>query len=143
MGLSEIQRSFILKYFNDPTTWNHDNKNDNFIKKDMRILKSIKLINEIIGFPRHLGQHVGGFIMTENKLTDLVPIENTNMRGRTVISWDKDDIDALNILKVDILSLGMLTCIRKSFGLIKETTNLDYSLYTIPKEDKMVYEMLF
>ena len=142
MGLSEIQRSFILKYFNDPTTWDHDNKNHNFIKKDMRILKSIKLINEIIGFPRHLGQHVGGFIMTENKLTDLVPIENTNMRGRTVISWDKDDIDALNILKVDILSLGMLTCIRKSFGLIKETTNLDYSLYTIPKEDKMVYEML-
>ena len=73
--------------------------------------------------------------MTENKLTDLVPIENTNMRGRTVISWDKDDIDALNILKVDILSRNA-DMHSKSFGLIKETTNLDYSLYTILRKIK-------
>jgi len=69
----------------------------------------------LIGFPRHLSQHVGGFIITKGRLDHLCPIENAAMEDRTIIEWDKDDIDTLGILKVDILSLGMLTCIRKSF----------------------------
>ena len=73
--------------------------------------------SEIIGFPRHLSQHVGGFVITEGRLDELVPIENAAMEDRTVICWDKDDIDALGILKVDVLALGMLTCIRKGFDL--------------------------
>jgi DNA polymerase III alpha subunit len=80
------------------------------------------LIEEIIGFPRHLSQHVGGFIITEGRLDELVPIENATMEDRTVICWDKDDIDALGILKVDVLALGMLTCIRKAFDLICRRT---------------------
>jgi hypothetical protein len=80
------------------------------------------LIDEIIGFPRHLSQHVGGFVITEGRLDELVPIENAAMEDRTVICWDKDDIDALGILKVDVLALGMLTCIRKAFDLIASIT---------------------
>ena len=109
---------------------------------DIQILKSIDLITEIIGFPRHLGQHTGGFVITEEKLNTLVPIENTAIKGRTMISWDKEDIDTLGILKVDILALGMLTCIRKAFELIKETAKREYTLYTVPQEDLKVYEML-
>jgi DNA polymerase III alpha subunit len=73
---------------------------------------------EIIGFPRHLSQHVGGFVITRGGSTSSCPIENAAMEDRTVIEWDKDDIDALGILKVDVLALGMLTCIRKAFDLI-------------------------
>ena len=83
--------------------------------RDKRLRQTIELVYEIQGFPRHLSQHVGGFIMTEGRLDELVPIENATMEDRTVICWDKDDIDSLGILKVDVLSLGMLTCIRKAF----------------------------
>src|SRR5690554_1292506 len=79
---------------------------------DRRLARTIGLIGEIIGFPRHLSQHVGGFVITKGRLDELCPIENAAMKDRTCIEWDKDDIDALNILKVDVLSLGMLTCIR-------------------------------
>ncbi|MDH5798692.1 MAG: error-prone DNA polymerase, partial [Paracoccaceae bacterium] len=82
---------------------------------DRRLKQTLELIEEIQGFPRHLSQHVGGFIMTEGRLDELVPIENATMEDRTVICWDKDDIDSLGILKVDVLALGMLTCIRKAF----------------------------
>jgi DNA polymerase III alpha subunit len=107
-----------------------------------RLRQTIRLIEEIIGFPRHLSQHVGGFVITEGRLDELVPIENATMEDRTVISWDKDDIDALGILKVDILALGMLTCIRKAFTLLKTHHQADYTLATLPPEDPAVYEML-
>ncbi|WP_112311416.1 error-prone DNA polymerase [Pseudogemmobacter bohemicus] len=87
---------------------------------DHRIRLTLKLIGEIIGFPRHLSQHVGGFVITHGRLDELCPIENAAMEDRTVIEWDKDDIDALGLLKVDVLGLGMLTCIRKAFGLLNE-----------------------
>jgi DNA polymerase III alpha subunit len=87
-----------------------------------RLQQTIRLIEEIIGFPRHLSQHVGGFVITEGRLDELVPIENATMEDRTVICWDKDDIDALGILKVDVLALGMLTCIRKAFRFSRRTT---------------------
>ena len=110
--------------------------------KDPHLQKTMSLIYEVIGFPRHLSQHVGGFIITDGRLDELVPIENATMEGRTVICWDKDDIDSLGILKVDVLALGMLTCIRKAFDLIKMHHSVDYTLATLPPEDPAVYDML-
>ncbi|XXK31539.1 error-prone DNA polymerase [Rhodobacteraceae bacterium nBUS_24] len=109
---------------------------------DRRLAQTFELMNEIIGFPRHLSQHVGGFIITEGRLDELVPIENATMEDRTVICWDKDDIDALGILKVDVLSLGMLTCLRKSFDLMRSHLGIDYSLSSLPPEDSKTYDML-
>ncbi|MFA8384842.1 MAG: error-prone DNA polymerase [Pelagibaca sp.] len=109
---------------------------------DHRLKLTMELIFEIIGFPRHLSQHVGGFIITEGRLDELVPIENATMEDRTVICWDKDDIDALGILKVDVLALGMLSCIRKSFDLLKLHHGQSYNLATLPPEDPAVYDML-
>ncbi|MVO18077.1 error-prone DNA polymerase [Parasedimentitalea huanghaiensis] len=107
-----------------------------------RLAQTIRLIGEIIGFPRHLSQHVGGFIVTNARLDEMCPIENAAMEDRTVIEWDKDDIDSLGILKIDILSLGMLTCIRKSFDLIAQNGGANYSIATVPTKDKATYDML-
>ncbi len=103
---------------------------------------TIQLVEEIQGFPRHLSQHVGGFVITEGRLDELVPIENAAMENRTVICWDKDDIDTLGILKVDVLALGMLSCIRKAFALIEKHHEVDYTLASLPPEDPATYEML-
>ena len=110
--------------------------------EDRRLAMTLDLVFEIIGFPRHLSQHVGGFIITEGRLDELVPVENASMEDRTVICWDKDDIDALGILKVDVLSLGMLTCIRKAFDLIAQHHGTRHALATLPPEDPRVYDML-
>ena len=109
---------------------------------DRRLAQTLRLIGEIIGFPRHLSQHVGGFIITQGRLDELCPIENAAMEDRTVIEWNKDDIDTLGILKVDILSLGMLTCIRKCFDLIVEHGGPELSIASVPQEDKKTYDML-
>ncbi len=100
------------------------------------------LVKELLGFPRHLSQHVGGMVMTQGPLCELVPITNAAMEGRTVIEWDKDDLDALGLLKVDCLSLGMLTAIRKSFALIEQHHGQHFTLADIPAEDPKVYEMI-
>jgi DNA-directed DNA polymerase III PolC len=109
---------------------------------DRRLAQTIQLIYEIQGFPRHLSQHVGGFIITEGRLDELCPIENATMEDRTVIPWDKDDIDTLGILKVDVLALGMLSCVRKAFDLIGQHHQTEYTLATLPAEDPVVYDML-
>jgi error-prone DNA polymerase len=109
---------------------------------DPLLARVIELADEIAGFPRHLSQHVGGFILTRERLDETVPIGNGAMDDRTFIEWDKDDIDTLGILKVDVLALGMLTCIRKSFELIEAWYGSRYSLATVPREDKGVYDML-
>ncbi|PKP64019.1 MAG: error-prone DNA polymerase, partial [Alphaproteobacteria bacterium HGW-Alphaproteobacteria-8] len=109
---------------------------------DRRVMLALRLIGEIIGFPRHLSQHVGGFVITEGRLDEVCPIENAAMEGRTVIEWDKDDIDALGLLKVDVLGLGMLTCIRKAFGLLQDHRGLSLTLANVPPEDPSVYDML-
>ena len=109
---------------------------------DARLRQTLALIDEIQGFPRHLSQHVGGFIITEGRLDELVPIENATMEDRTVICWDKDDIDSLGILKVDILALGMLSCIRKAFDLLDKHGLGRYTLATLPPEDAPTYDML-
>lgn len=109
---------------------------------DRRVQLAGQLIAEIIGFPRHLSQHVGGFVITHGRLDELCPIENAAMDDRTVIEWDKDDIDALGLLKVDVLALGMLTCIRKAFGLLKDFRGKHQTLANVPAEDPAVYDML-
>ena len=109
---------------------------------DSRVILATRLIGEIIGFPRHLSQHVGGFVITHGRLDELCPIENAAMDDRTIIEWDKDDIDALGLLKVDVLALGMLTCIRKAFGLLADHRKLSLTLANVPAEDGVVYDML-
>ncbi len=109
---------------------------------DRRLAQTIRLIGEIIGFPRHLSQHVGGFVITKGRLDELCPIENAAMEDRTIIEWDKDDIDTLGILKVDVLSLGMLTCIRKAFDLMAQYEGKPMSIATVPQEDGPTYDML-
>ncbi len=110
--------------------------------EDARVQLATKLIGEIIGFPRHLSQHVGGFVITKGRLDELCPIENAAMDDRTIIEWDKDDIDALGLLKVDILALGMLTAIRKAFTLLADHRSQSLTLANIPPEDPNIYDML-
>jgi error-prone DNA polymerase len=100
------------------------------------------LVGQLIKFPRHLSQHVGGFVLTEDSLDATVPIHNAAMDERTFIEWDKDDIDALGLMKVDVLALGMLTCIRKAFDLMRRHGLGDLALDTVPDADKAVYDML-
>lgn len=100
------------------------------------------LAQELLGFPRHLSQHVGGMVITRGPLHELVPIENAAMKGRTVVQWNKDDLDDLGILKVDCLALGMLTAIRKCFSLIQTTTGKTLTLASIPEGDAKVYDMI-
>jgi error-prone DNA polymerase len=109
---------------------------------DSHLRRVIRLADQLIGMPRHLSQHVGGFILTQNPLVATVPIGNGAMPDRSFIEWDKDDIDALGILKIDILALGMLTCIRKCFDLIENHYGRRLTLADVPDEDEAVYDML-
>jgi len=130
--------------------WDYDNIKQDRLRElgldphDPTIERLFQLLREMLGFPRHLSQHVGGFVITKDPLCELVPIENAAMPDRTVIEWDKDDIDAMGMLKVDVLGLGMLTCIRKSFELINlnELEAKPISLYSVPAEDPAVYDMI-
>jgi error-prone DNA polymerase len=103
---------------------------------------AVQLATELIEFPRHLSQHVGGYVLTQDRLDTYVPIGNAAMDDRTFIEWDKDDVDTLNMMKVDVLALGMLTCIRKCFDLIADHKGKRYELATIPQDEKPVYDML-
>jgi len=100
------------------------------------------LVGELIGFPRHLSQHVGGFVISNGPMSELVPIENASMPDRTVIQWEKNDLEDLGLLKVDVLGLGMLTAIRRSFELIRRFDGREFSLATVPAEDPAVYDMI-
>jgi error-prone DNA polymerase len=102
----------------------------------------VELVGLLVGFPRHLSQHTGGMVMTQGPLCELVPIENAAMPGRTVIQWNKDDLDELGILKVDCLALGMLTAIRKCFELVKQHYGRELTLANIPEGDADVYAMI-
>jgi error-prone DNA polymerase len=107
-----------------------------------RVKKMLGLIREIIGFPRHLSQHVGGFVITRDRLDEVVPVGNGAMEERTFVEWDKDDLDALGILKIDVLGLGMLTCLRKALSLLAQHYGERLTLASIPAEDPAVYRML-
>ncbi|MBP1805861.1 error-prone DNA polymerase [Rubellimicrobium aerolatum] len=109
---------------------------------DPTLRLAIRLASQLIGMPRHLSQHVGGFVLTERPLTETVPVGHGAMFGRSFIEWDKDDIDALGIMKVDVLALGMLTCLRKALDLVRAHHGRDLDLASIPQEDPATYAML-
>lgn len=109
---------------------------------DPHLFKVLHLTEQLMGFPRQLGQHTGGFVITQCKLSDLCPVMNARMEDRTQLEWNKDDLEALGILKVDVLALGMLTCIRKGFDLIRQHYGIDYNLENVPQDDSKVYDMI-
>ncbi|UPT65075.1 MAG: error-prone DNA polymerase [Hyphomonadaceae bacterium JAD_PAG50586_4] len=120
-----------------------DLRESGFDISDQRLMQCMALSNELQGFPRHLSQHVGGFVITREKLHDVVPIQNAAMEDRTVVEWNKDDLEDLGILKVDVLGLGMLTCLKKAFDLCeKHYPGEPYATLTSPTDDPRVYEML-
>ena len=145
LGLSEDTVAALAT-----TIWGLSNSSlpDDYVRQagldpsDPLLARVLELTQELIGFPRHLSQHVGGFVLTRGPLSEVVPIGNAAMEDRTVIEWDKDDLDALGLLKVDVLGLGMLTCIRKAFSLLKVHYGKDVSLGTVPRDDPVVYDML-
>ena len=106
------------------------------------IQRLIALVNILVGFPRHLSQHVGGFVISRGPLSQLVPVENAAMVDRTIIQWDKDDLDALGLLKIDVLALGMLTAIRRALDLVGQTRGRPFTMMDVPPEDPGVYEMV-
>ncbi len=114
----------------------------NLNPEDRRLRLTIELAAQLRGAPRHLSQHPGGFVLTHERLDDLVPIEPAAMADRQIIEWDKDDIDALRFMKVDVLALGMLTCMRKGLDLIAAHKGIDLDLATIPAEDPRTYAMI-
>ena len=114
----------------------------NFNLQDRRLRLTLDLARELMGFPRHMSQHPGGFVLTEDRLDDLVPIEPASMANRQVIEWDKDDIDTLRFMKVDVLGLGMLGCMRRAFDLLAEHKGQRLDLATIPAEDDATYAMI-
>ncbi len=109
---------------------------------DRRLRLSIALARDLIGFPRQLGTHPGGFVLTRDRLDELVPVEPAAMAGRQVIEWDKDDIDALKFMKVDVLGLGMLSCLRRAFEMLEEHRGISIDIATIPPEDPRTYAMI-
>ncbi|MFC0513171.1 error-prone DNA polymerase [Mucilaginibacter angelicae] len=110
--------------------------------KDPLILKVLQLTCELMGFPRQLGQHTGGFVITEGKLSDFCPIMNARMIDRTQVEWNKDDLEDLGILKIDVLGLGMLTMIRKAFDLVLAHYGIQLTLANVPQDDPLVYDMI-
>jgi len=148
MGLTEDVTAALAK-----TIWGHgDELPDAYIRQagldpaNPAIKQAVSLANDLTGFPRHLSQHVGGFVLTRGRLDEMVPIGHAAMEDRTFIEWDKDDIDTLYLMKVDVLALGMLSCLRRGLDLLKMHYGKDYSLASIPKDGTddapAVYEML-
>jgi error-prone DNA polymerase len=107
-----------------------------------RLQKALALATELTGFPRHLSQHTGGFVITRTRLDEVMPLAHATMEGRTTVIWDKDDLDALGILKVDILALGMLTCLARGFDLLTKHYGITHDLAGVPPEEKAVYDMI-
>ncbi|MGF1474546.1 MAG: error-prone DNA polymerase [Geminicoccaceae bacterium] len=106
------------------------------------LMRVIELSKELLGFPRHLSQHTGGFVIAKSPLCELVPVENAAMEDRTVVEWDKDDLDALGMLKIDVLALGMLSCIRRAFDLLHAHYDIAHNLASVPPEDPLTYAMI-
>ncbi|WP_233559652.1 error-prone DNA polymerase [Taibaiella sp. KBW10] len=145
MGLSVDSIDRLAKYGYELTeAWKEGEtaSTEGFNPNDPHLRKVLELTRQYIGFPRQLGQHTGGFVITQGKLSELCPVLNARMDNRTNVEWNKDDIEALGFLKVDVLALGMLTCIRKAFDLAKQHYGLHLTLATVPQDDPAVYEMI-
>ena len=145
LGLSDLQISRLSRSMQ---WWDGDKVDDSRIVEaglspDSPVIRRLLyLVRELIGFPRHLSQHVGGFVISDAPLYELVPVENAAMPERTVIQWEKDDLEELGLLKVDVLGLGMLTAIRRAFDLVRGFDGREYTLATVPAEDPLVYDMI-
>ena len=113
-----------------------------FDPSNQKVRLLMHLVDELVGFPRHLSQHVGGFVIARGKLSHLVPIENAAMADRTIIQWDKDDLDALGLLKVDVLALGMLSAIRRALDEVSRLRGRPFTMAEVPREDPAVYDMI-
>ena len=113
-----------------------------FDPENRKVALLIRLVDELVGFPRHLSQHVGGFVIARGQLSQLVPIENAAMPERTIIQWDKDDLDALGLLKIDVLALGMLSAIRRALDLVGAARGRSFAMSDVPSEDPAVYDMI-
>ncbi len=145
LGLSELQVSRLSRSMQwwDGKTVDDSRIIEAGLSPDSPVTRRLLyLVGELIGFPRHLSQHVGGFVISNGPLSGLVPVENAAMPERTVIQWEKNDLEDLGLLKVDVLGLGMLTAIRRSFDLIRGFDGRDYTLATVPAEDPSVYDMI-
>ena len=145
LGLSDLQ---VERLSRSMQWWDGHKVDDSRILEaglspDSPVIKRLLyLVRELIGFPRHLSQHVGGFVISNAPLYELVPVENATMPDRTVIQWEKNDLEDLGLLKVDVLGLGMLTAIRRSFDLIHKFDGRKYTLANVPAEDPQVYDMI-
>jgi error-prone DNA polymerase len=144
MGLTEDVTAALAK-----TVWGYgDGLPDEHVRQagldphNPAIRQAVQLADQLIGFPRHLSQHVGGFVLTRAPLDETVPIGNAAMDDRTFIEWDKDDIDTLGLMKVDVLALGMLSCLRRGLDLLQRHYGKSYSLASLPQDDPAVYDML-
>ena len=147
LGIEESQLDYFIKNVNRRDRslgWQAQITELGLEPSSMKGEQFISLVNEILGFPRHISQHVGGFVIAAGPLYELVPVENAAMADRTVIQWDKDDLESLKLLKVDVLALGMLTAIRKCFDLVKRLHNTELSIAEITRkqDDKDVYGMI-
>ena len=144
MGLSEdvIGRLLSMVSWRSPPVGEDRAREEGFDPGDRRLALTLELARELYGFPRHLSQHTGGFVISRGPLCEIVPIENAAMKDRTVIEWNKDDLEALGLIKVDVLGLGMLSCIRRAFALIEEHYGVSYTLESVPREDPATYGMI-
>jgi DNA-directed DNA polymerase III PolC len=119
-----------------------DARRAGFDTTDKHLQQMLDLAQQIVGFPRHLSQHVGGFVITRDRLSSLIPIENAAMEDRTIVEWDKDDLESLGMLKIDVLALGMLTCIRKAFNFLERHYGRKETLSSLPDGDTDTYDMI-
>ena len=144
MGLSEdvIGRLLSMVSWRSKPVDGERAREEGFDPGDRRLALTLELARELYGFPRHLSQHTGGFVISRGPLCEIVPIENAAMEDRTVIEWNKDDLEVLGLIKVDVLGLGMLTCIRKAFALLEEHCGVRYTLESVPREDRATYGMI-
>ena len=145
MGLSvDTIESLSSNIWGHQDQWfdKHGIKHQGLDLRDKNLQKVLQLTNEYMGFPRQLGQHTGGFVITKEKLSDLCPILNARMENRTCLEWNKDDIDALGFMKIDVLALGMLTLLRKAFDLARQQYGIHLTLANIPQDDAKVYESI-
>ncbi len=145
LGIDEVQVGALARSLQ---WWDHGGVDEQRVREtgldpaSPKVRRWLGLAESLIGFPRHLSQHVGGFVIAESALHELVPVENAAMPERTVIQWDKDDLEELGLMKVDVLGLGMLSAVRRSFDLIEKFDGRRLTLATVPPEDRGVYEMI-